>query len=308
LVSLRVVGPAAEQSIPYLTKLLHGGDAKEIKAALRVIESIGPRAESLRSELLSQLHVSDRENRKAAIAAVATVFPNGDPEIVDALASTLDAESEDVVESSIIALEVMGPGAEAALPELRKQFDHPGYGIAAQAAIAAWKIGEDPKTVLPVLLRKLKDPDQSYLAAVALGMMGKDAAPAVNSLIALLDAEKLQIRISAVQALGKIGPHASAVATAALAGHAELEQDRHVASYAVSLWQIDRNADQCLPLIKRGLLAADASDKLQLLQIVTKIGPAAAELRPLLKSLQNDFNPEVSEAASVAASALKDHR
>jgi hypothetical protein len=116
---------------------------------------------------------------------------------------------------------------------------------------------DDVTAAMPSLIHALGDKDAwvRYWAASALGEMKGDLRPAVPSLIALLrdpeigrNGRKVYVRCAAAEALGNIGP----AATAAMMELKNLRSDPDPATRqaaAIAIWRMDRDEAGALPFL-----------------------------------------------------------
>ncbi|MFF2325386.1 MULTISPECIES: HEAT repeat domain-containing protein [unclassified Streptomyces] len=139
------------------------------------------------------------------------------PEVLRVLRGAPQYRGEWLRTAALRALGSFGPSAHSAVPELRALLRRPGSTSATETAQALWAIDGDADAVLPVLIEALQ-------------------------------AERVQERRSAVNALGRLGTRAAVTAPRlrALLGHEEpwLRVDA-----AIALWDVSGRADQSLPVL-----------------------------------------------------------
>jgi HEAT repeat protein len=154
---------------------------------------------------ITQLQSPNAEIRQAAARTL------GEQAVVDARA--IEALSRAVADSdpevrwlAIDALAGIGAAAMSSLPALAKALDDPDSAVRLRAALATERIDPSNASFIPVLTKEMRAGNGHVLLAV--GAMGKDAAWAVPTLIALLSHQSPKVRALAAQTLGRIGPAA----------------------------------------------------------------------------------------------------
>jgi HEAT repeat protein len=188
--------------------------------------SIGPKAiPSLRNALLT-----DPDNQ-VRIGAVLTIidFIEGDindKTILDTLIKLTQDSDPELRRHAVRGLGKMGPEAAGTLPRLTGMLKaDPAERVRYNAIEALEGIDPEGKTVIPALIGALRDqdPDVRSIAARTLGHLGARSKSAVPALVAMLKDDgarccmisahagmQVSVRWDAVEALGLIGPDASA--------------------------------------------------------------------------------------------------
>jgi HEAT repeat protein len=168
------------------------------------------------------------------------------------------------------------------------------------------------KPAVPELIDALRDNDDEIRlwAAITLGQIGPNAVSAVEPLLASVrDEEHLVVGVSAIKALGEIGP----VATAALPVLASMVDDPHHISHVMAthaFWRIGpkgrAEASIVVPrLIDRLSASKDTRERAWVAEIFTEMGAAAREAIPALSMAAGDPEHEVRYAASNALRVMK---
>ena len=114
----------------------------------------------------------------------------------------------------------LGPLAKFAAPELRKALKDQNALVRVKVAEALWKIDKTPSAILlPVLLDAMKSKDAGVRAAAppVIPLLGTKAKPALPALRRVLKNKELDVKLSAVIALGDLGPVAKGTADELLA-------------------------------------------------------------------------------------------
>jgi HEAT repeat protein len=114
----------------------------------------------------------------------------------------------------------LGPLAKFATPELRDALKDKNALVRVKAAEALWKIDKTPSAILlPVLLEAMTSPDAGVRAAAppVIALLGAKAKPALPALSKALKDKELDVKLSAVIALGDLGPVARGTADELLA-------------------------------------------------------------------------------------------
>jgi HEAT repeat protein len=155
--------------------------------------------------------LSSSEVEEVVRASTALVSMRGDavPYLVRALQGS---DARDRIQMMNV-LSAIGPSASTALPVIVGLLDDPASNIrvAAASSLVAIDRGSVDRA-LPVLIEGLRnEPQTASMAAMAIGSLRQKGAPAVPSLIAVLEeGSEEAVRIEAARALWKIGPAAKA--------------------------------------------------------------------------------------------------
>ncbi len=147
----------------------------------------------------------DRGAAKIALSYI------GQPAVTHLIHALSDSRPK-IAEGAAIALGMIGSDAREAVPVLKdiirqKQKLHTDIMLKNKAAIALAKIGE-----IDFLIRALQGKEEKinpYTACIGLGAAGPKAAPAVPTLLKILNSPDNAARMYAADALGEIGPAAS---------------------------------------------------------------------------------------------------
>jgi HEAT repeat protein len=199
----------------------------------------------------------------------------------------------------------------AAAPALQAKLADPAVRPAILEIMAA--LGPAAKPALADLVALLGDSDPQCRgdAAVALGSIGADAAPAVPGLQKLLGDSAVPdgVRYAAVYALGRIGKAAAAAEPMIR----ELTQSKDELMATVAVWAAlkikpdDASLfDAAVPLLRRALRAERELARLEAAVALGDIGSAASPAIPILELVsEDDPAKSVRAAAAVALEKIR---
>ncbi|MBI3462479.1 MAG: HEAT repeat domain-containing protein [Planctomycetes bacterium] len=208
--------PAVSNLIPMLsTEKGPATDAVENMlerfAAANALVAIGPGARAAIPAFLDVIKSGDRLLFREAAKAFQRIDPDN-TEIVPALVDSLN--DSNVRASALSALAILGPVAAHAIPAIRDAVTDPSMRVRVEAAMALANVADDLPTAVPVLMRALApdcERDVRYSAAEALGEMGPRAALAIPALIGLLNESDYGLAQRAAWSLEGIGIPAALV-------------------------------------------------------------------------------------------------
>jgi HEAT repeat protein len=139
---------------------------------------------------------------------------------------------------------------------------------------------------------------------LTLAAIGPAAAPATATLVDGLGSDDKAVRESALYALREIGP-AARLATRRLIRKMEADQSFESLAAAWALARIagedTTTAARIVRALKRGLSSSDEQTRLNSVDAMGELGPAAAESQKELKKLSRDDSSPAVRAAAVAA-------
>lgn len=272
---------------------------EKMETLMLYIGGVGPRSDNTRHRIfqpafnaqiailklvLSSPYLSDR---RAALDSLQWIGPDAVdavPEIINALYD----EEDRVISIAISALGRIGPGAVAAVPDLMQIFQEKNKWYSCDAAYALGSIGEGAFESIPVLIAEIETNGKCLKkAAEVLGQFGEAAAPAVSSLIKLLNNENDEIRELTVRALGNIGEPASE-AIPSLIKRLDDKNKKVWCGAVVALSKIGKIPAETAPtlatLLDQGYCMGALIDTLELM------GPDAALAVPaLIKILDHEY-------------------
>jgi len=224
--------------------------------------------------------------------------------VAPALVAVADDPDPTVRGNVISALASLGPEI---VPHAVKALDNPKLrGLAIQVL---GKLGPQGKEAVGPLTDALKDasPEERANIHFALAAIGPDAAPATEMLIVATTDEDEGVRHSALRALKQIGAGASAAKDRLM--ELEAEDEFESVAAAVVLAAIAPNdpevVAEIMPMLTEGLSNPDVRIRLECVEALGSLGPAAASAAPALKAAaDDDASMEVQAAAQAALSKV----
>jgi HEAT repeat protein/serine phosphatase RsbU (regulator of sigma subunit) len=299
-----------KKSLPALRAELKTAEPAMQTAILETLGDLGPEAQEAAAEVRSLLDRQARpEVRRAAGSNLARIDPTA-PETIAALGQHLEDPDEDIRIAIIQALESLGPAAKEVIPVLVGILRDPnaslGLKLAVCDALGGIKPnGKDGVTPLQELLKQHNRQLQEKAIEIlrSLGPIARDAVP---DLLQLLKEPEVtvNVRLSACEALGNIGPNAEDQGLIGPDGqHAvdtltELLQDTNweVRKYAaVALRQIGPRAKKAIPALLRNLNDRDDDQSSEVraaaADALGDLGPSAVVITALKEALKDDAFP-----------------
>ncbi|MGO8751587.1 MAG: HEAT repeat domain-containing protein [Thermoguttaceae bacterium] len=157
----------------------------------------------------------DEYVRGTAAWALGRIGPAAKPAL-PLLIRVLTSKHVSVRRNAALALGNFGPEAQSATDPLVKMLEDEDSVVRVNAAAALWKIARHEKA-LPALVATLESRETgSFEAAVALGQLGPDAAPAIPSLAATFHLPDDDLCRAAIRSLASICAKSAAPLLAAL--------------------------------------------------------------------------------------------
>ena len=215
------LGATAKGAVPELSQALEDSHSGTRAAAAEALGRIGPDAVAALPNLVRLLKDSERLARAQAAFALGRFGLEAAP-AVPALATVVLNDSQvEIRRLAAEALGQIGPEASGAAAEslgqaLQKDTQ---AEVRRAAALALGKIGTEAKSALPALLGALKDGDK-FVRALALhtvAALAEESPLVVPAMATCLADEVAEVRLAAVDELGRLGPLAKP-ALAALRG------------------------------------------------------------------------------------------
>ncbi len=227
---------------------------------------------------------------------------------------------------AIWALGCLGPNAEAMVPAL---IDATRQGQHADDAVEALvRIGAGTEITIPSLIERFRK--EGCLRLTGAGAIGFDdtvknslvriGGPAVPALLGVLEGQDRDMRVCAAEALGEIGPTASAAVPALIRSIEHLKddpQDEILGHHAVrAVGRIGAQAEAAIPILT-ALLGKEGVDDFDVVMALAGIG--APPTRWLLDNFLREGDPSVAsqltwlgpkarESAPLLRAALADKR
>jgi HEAT repeat protein len=220
-------------------------------------------------------------------------------EAVPLLIETLQSKHISVLRNAPRALGDIGPAAKPAVEPLLDMLYHEDATARAAAAVALWQIDRHPKA-LPALEEMLtvgKDP-QPHQAAVALGRLGPEAWPAVETLVKALGHADADTARAAAMALAGMGNVAIAPLESALTNPSEQVRGNAVEA-------LGKIGAQSVPAIVEALADSSPAVRHAAARGLARLGPGAKTAESALIRAVNDPVEEVRNAAAKALAKVR---
>jgi HEAT repeat protein len=206
------------------------------------------------------LQSPDAEARRQAIFALGAIGPKAGEGVPALSAIMTDDPDRQMRSEAALALYKMAPASQAAVPALSRALQDEGPLVRMYAALALFQLREQARPAVPALIQGLKDDaNNTFLRGFSmtvremmvqtLARASAGTADAVPALTEALESAKTDnLRVTAVRALGEVGPAARSAAPALEA----LLKDKNR--------RVQEAAREALDKIKPGQ-AADGKDK-----------------------------------------------
>jgi HEAT repeat protein len=254
-------------------------------------DRLGAQARPLVPSLVKMLATDEAPLRVRAAYALGRLGPDAG-EAAAGLAAALQDDVPEVRRYAAAALIRLGPAAQPAVTKLLDALHHKDAVLRVRCAAALGDAGAGTAEVVGALAKVLRQDSEATVrssAAVALGKLGKAAAPAIGDLSAALKDSDPSVRGYAAEALLSVGPRAApALATLIDLLGSEKPEERLFAARV--LGKIGRDAKAaCKALHDAGMAEPEDAVRQALDEALAKVGyPAAADLDLLLEALQSD--------------------
>jgi HEAT repeat protein len=327
------LGPEAADAMPAIVTALADMDPSVRAAAALVLGKLGSSTASAVSSLDQALQDKDSAVRKSAVIAlgrIASARISGKDSAKDAAKDSAENSAKGFAENSAES------SAEAAILSLIRALNDDDADVFAAAATELSVKGRLTDKDVANFLEALKSskPRSRAFAATALGRLGADSHAVIEALGGLLKDTDVQVRRESAKALARAGSKAW-ISVAALNQALDdpdptvqepvIEALGHIGVLARAaipkLVKVRKNpklhdaANQALiqvakadvgPLIKALKNAEGIQDRLELIDLLGKIGPDAEEAIPALTDLASNANLRSTREA--AAKALEQIR
>jgi HEAT repeat protein len=202
---LGAIGPDAKEAVPVLVESLR--DPKTVQDAVRTLCSIGPAAEKALPAIRATIRQYHKKDPKGDSYSHWLLYPlpKFGASAVPLLAEFLDDKAATYRGTSAELLGEIGPAAKDATPNLRKLLKDADAEVRYKAARAVWTIEMDP-AVVPVFAELLGSYpiEMRVSAAERLGEIGPGAKAALPALERARDNSAGAVQIAAEQAMLRI--------------------------------------------------------------------------------------------------------
>ncbi len=326
--ALTRLGAKDEATINAVVARLTDPDPAVRRATMAALRSLREQRAKVLPLIVKVLKDSDPSVVMPALHTLA----EGGAEVVPALIEALD--DKEACYWACLVLDEIGPAAKAAVPALAKVLADERPEVRIQALIALGEIGPDAKPAVAAVAKAMDDEYLSvqYAAAFALGRIGDKAQAAAvekaarsdDHFLALLgiwasariDPENQEKTAAAAKALvaGLLDEHenhriAAARGLLELKAPEVVSKELDAAAASLNESQIDRAMDAFAALGSRVVpraaeLLKDPKRRGRAVQVLGKIGPAAAPAVPGLVDLLQDQDPKVRTEALFALAAI----
>ncbi|HTA30109.1 MAG TPA: HEAT repeat domain-containing protein [Candidatus Cybelea sp.] len=210
---VRELNPVAAEAAPYLSRSLRRQDNFLNSAFVKIWPKLPA---TFRRRLRQPILARDERIRAVVLLReIGTPGKSAIPELIERLSDT----DGTIRLHSAIALGKMGPEAKSALPFLEPFLHSQSHTVRVYAAEAVWKITRQTEPSLSILEAGLQETNASFrwAAAVFLGEMGSAASPAIPLLAQIVHDPDKQVASLSLQALAGIGAESLPILTNALA-------------------------------------------------------------------------------------------
>lgn len=331
--ALAAIGSSAA---PDLARLLANKAPRLRWFAANILRQMGHGAKPAWTALTKATSDSEPEIRIQAVWALSNI---GDPRSIPTLIEVQgrDGEPEDVVRAALHALERFDHGGKR-LPALLALLRTDSGGDWAMGALA--NIGKPAlETLVEVANGKVEDKGVRIRAIMAIGWIGKNAGPALPTLVGFLKSPDPELAQTAARALGRIGKTAHSTAPALLDYIKRLSPSGRVGAL-FDLYAVDPNSQALVSLAADSLVKArDPESRYGAAKILAaidpkgrahavpaliqalrdpdqgvrrwaakalgKVGPPAREAIPALRAAAASGNRDVQESATTALKAIE---
>jgi HEAT repeat protein len=289
---------AGGEAVPGLIRVLQSGSDAAQRDAAWALAGIGPDAAAAVPALAINLETEDHDLLQAVHGALESIGLAALPVLIERLGRQADAR--DLLAS--VCEEVGKP----AVPMLAQLLASEDEAVRAAAAFAIRRVGRNAVDALRPLLDALRSDafgNRSDLV-MAVGEMGTGAAPAVPTLVQLLEQRAVANRCLA-EALGKIG-EAAREAVPALTRVLPTVEASTRALIVLALWRITRESERAVPVLARILESAPGHTEAVIVTMdaIRAMGPDASELLPALVHYATSSPGEGGASTSAALAAL----
>lgn len=297
---LSELGPGAKQAVPALTDILSSPESEVRQEAALALSQIGPAAKSAVPALVKRL--GTEQEPSILLAVIFAIGKIGEPAAAAVpVIETMRAEGDDqrrVVTAWCLAAIQPDDNDERdrSLQTLIDALQNPDRRVRIVAAQGLLDLNPKPADVMPQITQLMRTANEETTRDIldTLASLGKDAVPA---LIEALDDE--QVRLQAIQIIGRIGPNASGAVPALIRALSEQDPTTQ-AEVLFALASIGPQAEAAVPGAVAALGDNDPAVRFGAVYALGRVGPPAAKAIPLLLQGLNDDDPYFSTVCAWA--------
>jgi HEAT repeat protein len=296
--SLGTLGVKARQAVPDLIEATKDEEPRVRGWAVSALGRIGGPAEEVIPVFRKALHDEDNVNRLTALYCLRLMGPKAKETVPDLVAMLKDGDGT-ICSVAALALAAFGPEARAAIPDLEKALKSEDANLRCCAACALAKVDRQKAAdIVPLLTQFLQLENQAArLSAIeALGTLGPTAKAGVPELQKALGDKSEIVNINILYSLGNISADSSTITTLIAALRDKQRNIRYAGAKA--LGEIGPEAAKAVPDLIDVFKAEDADLKISAADALGEIGPAAREAIPLLHAALKHNQPGVRMAAA----------
>ncbi len=328
VIALGSIGPNAQEALPALKLLLEDGDGGVRRAAVGVIRRITPRNVPDRprdttpkpapphptklhngktvDQWLEQLKSANEKERVEAAYQLVNYRPSAHIPVEPIVAALKDPSAK-VRADAASAISNLGPRAKAAVQPLIELLEDPNFEVHSAAVDALGNIGPEAAEAVAPLILKLAKNDTIELKHVvdALGRIDRKGQ-SVQPLIIVLKRRNLPgdglNRYKAAVALGNIGANAKDAIPELLAFLRNDDDYRDGAAEA--LGKLGKGNEQVAAALAAALKDSSVLVRKTAVISLGLIGPVSNTHLPAIKTLLNDPDEDVRQAAAATVQRL----
>ncbi len=295
--ALQGIGAGA---VPTLTKALADGDVRVRRQAMWALGRMGAEAKPALAALVRALNDKDRQIQQSAADAIGLMGPDAKGAVRALIAA---AGKPNMAVPCIRALGRIGPDARPGLGIIGKFVNTGGRRQERMASAAALaRIVPGNPMALNLLAGSLKNPkpDVRRSAVEGFGEVGPLAAPAMKAILPLLDDKDRGVKRATIIACGKIGPAAKGAAE-------KIAQGLPDKNDGVSLRAVEVLAQMgkaSLPEVMKHFASNDKRSRCRAAETIEKMGVEARSVIPELIAGLGDPDGWFSGACARALGAM----
>ena len=278
--SIGMLGSRASKSAALLGAQLHDENPEVRASSAQSLGQMGARASDQSSQLVQTLNDVDARVRDAASDALVNIGKDAVAPLISSL-----TKGEPIFLQAVV--DTLGKLGTVAVPQLIERLHKSNVPILVRrySALALARIGTTDKRVIPALIESLDDvePDVRISAIDALGQIGPAAGAAIPKIISLSSdqREPLVVRESAISGLARIAPQSKAVNEALVA--AVTDGNPRIYDAAIAALVAIRSSEQsagsdagAVTALSQQLRSSIGGERVEAARQLGELGPYAA--------------------------------